>query len=123
MNIFDLYLKKITQIINTAQDEGLLKLPDKLNSINVDIPPTQFDCDISTNVAMVLSKPNQKPSIVIANQLALLIKKNDNKIDNISVVKPGFINIKFKSEFWNNFLKSIILDNKNFGIRQKRQEK
>ena len=103
MNIFDLYLKKITQIINTAQDEGLLKLPDKINGINVDIPPTQFDCDISTNVAMVLSGPNQKPPIEIANQLALLIQKNDNKIDNIFVVKPGFINIKFKSEFWNNF--------------------
>ena len=35
MNIFDLYLEKIIQIINTAQDEGLLKLPDKLNGINV----------------------------------------------------------------------------------------
>ena len=37
MNIFDLYLEKIIQIINTAQDEGLLKLPDKLNGINVDV--------------------------------------------------------------------------------------
>ena len=115
MNIFDLYLEKIIQIINTAQREGLLKLPDKLNGINVDIPPSHFDCDISTNVAMVLSKSNQKSPIKIANQLVEMIKNNDNEIEDISVAKPGFINIKFKSEFWNNFLKSIILDYKNFG--------
>jgi len=41
-----------------------------------------------------------------------LIQKNDNEIDDISVAEPGFINIKFKSEFWNNFLKSIILPKK-----------
>ena len=123
MNIFDLYLEKIIQIINTAQDEGLLKLPDKLNGINVDIPPTHFDCDISTNVAMVLSKPNQKSPIEIANQLVQMIKNNNNEIDDISVVKPGFINIKFKPEFWNIFLKNIILDYKNFGINNKEKKK
>ena len=122
MNIFDLYLEKIIKIINTAQSEGLLKLPDKLNGINVDIPPPHFDCDISTNVAMVLSKPNQKSPIEIANQLVQMIKNNDNEIDDISVAKPGFINIKFKSEFWNNFLKNIILDYKNFGINKKEKK-
>ena len=122
MNIFDLYLEKIIKIINTAQSEGLLKLPDKLNGINVDIPPKQFDCDISTNVAMVLSKLNQKSPIEIANQLVQIIKNNDNEIDDISVAKPGFINIKFKSEFWNNFLKNIILDYKNFGINKKEKK-
>ena len=123
MNIFDLYLEKIIQIINTAKSEGLLKLPDKLTGINVDIPPTHFDCDISTNVALVLSKPNQKSSIEIANQLVQMIKNNDNEIDVISVAKPGFINIKFKSAFWNNFLKSIILDYNNFGINKNEKKK
>ena len=122
MNIFDLYLEKIIKIINTAQSEELLKLPDKLNGINVDIPPPHFDCDISTNVAMVLSKPNQKSPIEIANQLVQIIKNNDNEIDDISVAKPGFINIKFKPEFWNNFLKNIILDYKNFGINKKEKK-
>ena len=123
MNIFDLYLERIIKIINTAQGEGVLKLPDKLNGINVDIPPTHFDCDISTNVAMVLSKPNQKSPIEIANQLVQMIKNNNNEIDDISVVKPGFINIKFKPEFWNIFLKNIILDYKNFGINNKEKKK
>ena len=123
MNIFDLYLEKLIKIINSAKKEGLLILPDNLNGINVDIPPPQFDSDISTNVALFLSKSNQRPPMDIANQLIQLIQNKDNEIEKISIEKPGFINIKFKSKFWNNFLKNIILDNKNFGINKKEQHK
>ena len=55
MNIFDFYLEKITKIIKQANKSKTIEVPDKLSGINVDIPPTQFNCDISTNVAMVLA--------------------------------------------------------------------
>ena len=54
MNIFQDYLIKIKKIIQIASDEKKLILPDKLSSINVDTPPSNFDGYISTNVAMVL---------------------------------------------------------------------
>ena len=57
---------------------------------------------------MVLSKINQKSPIDLANQLTELLKKDDININSISVAKPGFINIKFKQNFWNEFLKDII---------------
>ena len=79
MNIFDIYLDKIKKIILDQCKNGLLKAPVNFNSINVDIPPKQFDCDISTNVAMVLSKINQKSPIDLANQLIELIKNNNGK--------------------------------------------
>ena len=60
-------------------------MPESLNGINVDIPPPNFDCDISTNVAMVLSKPNKKSPLDIANQLTDLIKNEDDQIENISM--------------------------------------
>ena len=60
MNIFDIYLDKIKKIIINQDKSNILKIPENLDVINVDIPPKQFDCDISTNVAMVLSKINQK---------------------------------------------------------------
>ena len=60
MNIFDIYLDKIKKIVIGQQRIGILKIPENLDVINVDIPPKQLDCDISTNVAMVLSKINQK---------------------------------------------------------------
>ena len=123
MNIFDLYLNKIVILIKKLNKEGSLELPESLNGINVDIPPLNFDCDISTNVAMVLSKANKKSPIDIANTLVGLIKNTDEKIETISVAKPGFINIKFKAIYWNNFIKNVNEDYKNFGINIKEEKK
>ena len=122
MNIFDLYLDKIIKIIKKSNEDGILQLPEKLNGINVDIPPQHFDCDISTNVAMVLSKPNNKSPNDIAKDIIKIIKLDEN-IDEISIAKPGFINIKFKLKFWNNFLKQVILNRKSYGINFKEKKK
>jgi len=116
MNIFDNYLLHIKNLIKKLKDDGLILLPESLNNINVDIPPPNFDCDISTNVSMVLSRVNKKSSINLANQLIDYIKKEDPYIENITVAKPGFINIKFKTIFWNNFIKEIHINYKNFGV-------
>ena len=69
MNIFDIYLDKIKSLIRQLNEEKLINLPESLNSINVEIPPENFDCDISTNVSMVLSKVNNKSPLVLGNQL------------------------------------------------------
>jgi len=114
MNIFENYLLKIEKIIKSAHKDNLLELPDNLSGINVDIPPAKFSGDISTNVAMVLSKINKKPPIELAKQIADLIKDSDNNIDEISIEKPGFINLKFKNEFWNGFILDV-LNNSSYG--------
>ena len=112
MNIFETYLDKIIKLIKSAKEDNLLELPENLSGINVDIPPAKFNCDMSTNVAMVLSKTNNKSPVEIAELITDIIKKNDENLDNIKIEKPGFINLKFKKSFWNNFLESIISDNK-----------
>ena len=82
MNIFDIYLDKIKKIVIDQGKKGNLKLPEKLDSINVDIPPKQFNCDISTNVSMVLAKINEVQPIKLAIKLIELIKKDDSNISN-----------------------------------------
>jgi len=116
MNIFDFYLDKIIILIKRLNEEGTLELPESLNGINVDIPPANFDCDISTNVSMVLSKINKKSPIDIANKLKGLMEKEDLNIELISVAKPGFINIKFKNVYWNNFIKEVLENSENYGV-------
>ena len=123
MNIFDIYSEKIKTLVKNLNKQNLIEIPDSLNGINVDLPPEKFDCDISTNVAMVLSKSNKKSPIDLAKQLAELIKKNDSDISSIDVAKPGFINIKFNKSFWNNFLKEIIINQKEFGVNKKQKKK
>jgi arginyl-tRNA synthetase len=122
MNIFDLYLDKIIILIKKLNEKGSIELPESLNGINVDIPPANFNCDISTNVSMFLSKINKKSPIDIANQLIVLIEKEDSNIELISVAKPGFINIKFKGNYWNNFVKEVHDNFKNFGVNVKEKK-
>jgi len=118
MNIFEQYLDKIKEILSTLSSNGDLILPDSLNGITAEIPPSKFDSDISTNVAMVLSKINNKSPLDLASILAEKIKKEDKFIEDISVVKPGFINIKFKPIFWTNFIKEVIKNSNSFGTNK-----
>ena len=119
MNIFELYLDKIKSIIIDLNKKDKLIIPETFNGINAEIPPAKFNCDISTNVAMVLSKLNKKSPLDLAEQISPIIKENDPLIETVSVVKPGFINIKFKPIFWSNFIENIITNAKTFGINQK----
>ena len=123
MNIFDHYLDKIKNILLDLADEGIISLPEKLDGINTEIPPEKFNCDLSTNVGMVLSKINKKNPIEIAETIADTLKKKDPLISEISIVKPGFINIKFKPIFWTNFIQKIIENSKTFGKNIKEKKK
>ncbi len=122
MNIFNQYLEKIKKILLEISKSRDLILPTTLNGITAEIPPSKFDGDISTNAAMILSKINKKSPFDLANILSQEIKKKDKFIDKILVVEPGFINIKFKSAFWTNFVKEIIKDSKSFGINNKEKK-
>ena len=122
MNIFRLYSKKIRDNISALDNDGVIKTPKDLSSINVDVPPENIQSDISTNAAMVLSKINSKSPLVVAE----IIKKKlleDNDISNIDILKPGFINIKFKSSFWNLFLENIINNPNEFGVDSSQTKK
>ena len=122
MNIFENYLDKIKSILIDLNKQGELIIPENFNGINTEIPPAQFFCDISTNVAMVLSKLNKKSPIDLAEQISPIIKDKDPLIENITIVKPGFINIKFKPLFWTNFIQEIITNAKNFGVNEKEKK-
>ena len=122
MNIFNDYLEKIKETILNLSQKGKLILPDQLDGITAEIPPSKFNSDISTNVAMVLSKINKKTPADLAQILSEALKENDKLIENISIVKPGFINISFKPIFWTNFISEILKNSQTFGINTKEKK-
>ena len=75
MNIFEIYLNKIKKLLKEMSKSGELILPDKVNGITAEIPPSKFKSDISTNVAMVLSKINNKSPVDLAAILSDHLKK------------------------------------------------
>ena len=122
MNIFDIYLDKIKKVLDALSKKNEIVLPEKLDGINAEIPPAKFDCDISTNVAMVLSKANQKSPVDLGNIISKSLVESDNMIEKAEVVKPGFININLKPEFWSNFSKEILDNSKSFGKNSKEEK-
>ena len=123
MNIFENYKQKILSIINDASSKGLIILPENLGGINVDSTPKSVDFDISTNVAMVLAKPNSKSPLDISKNIIELIKNSDPEIDLIEFAKPGFINIKFTNKFWSEFSKNVIENEEKYGSSQSKGKK
>ena len=118
MNIFDLYLEKIKKmLLDLSKDKNLI-LPENLDGITVETPPKKFDSDISTNVAMFLSKINKKSPAELSQMLIENLKKHDEFIENVAFANPGFINITFKPIFWTNFIEKIINNSKTFGVNQ-----
>jgi Arginyl-tRNA synthetase len=123
MNIFEEYKDKIISIIKKAEKDKLLIISDNLNSVNVDSTPPKIDFDISTNVSMVLAKPNNKSPNDLAVILIDLLKKEDKSIEEIVFAKPGFINIKFNKDYWNNFTNKVISSPHSYGSANKKKEK
>ena len=123
MNIFEEYKNKILTIIKKAEKDKLLVLPKNLNGLNVDSTPPNIDFDLSTNVSMVLSKSNNKSPNIIAETIIDLLKRQDTQIEEITFAKPGFINIRFNKDYWNNFANKLISISHKYGSSNKNKKK
>ena len=115
MNIFETYQDKIKNLILEINKQGKIEISDNLDSIGVDLPPSQFKAHISTNVAMVLSKINKSNPNDLAKKIEVELLKIDKDIKKIEIVKPGFINITFKNTFWNKFIQNVINQKLEYG--------
>ncbi len=118
MNIFDHHIAEIKNQVLLNKDNLKLNYVENLKAINLEIPPEQFNFDLSCNIAMVLGKENK----INPKDLALKLKSIFlNKITNFSEIEiagPGFLNIKLsKSALFNNII-SILNKGKIYGSNQ-----
>ena len=121
MNIFNKYLDIIIKLLNDEKNRGKLLLPDNFNSILVEIPPEKFNCDLSTNVAMVLSKINKTSPMEIAEQIKGLLDEIPD-VQETTIAKPGFLNIKLNNNHWNLLVKDILSKPKDYGVNLKEKK-
>ena len=122
MNIFENYLNKIKEILINENSNKKILLPENLDSINVEIPPSKFNCDLSTNAAMVLSRINKMSPQQIGEQLKILMLKIDG-VENVTFVKPGFLNLNLSNDYWNFFLKDLLKNQNEYGINKSEAKK
>ena len=118
MNIFENYLAKINKII--LENKLFLNLEniDNLNDVNLEVPPEHFNCDLSTNVCLILAKANKIAPNKLAKDIKNLLLKKVNHFEKVEVAGPGFLNIKLSKEGIILNINEIIKNKNTFGSKQ-----
>lgn len=88
---------------------------DDASQIKVDIPKDPSHGDLSTNVALVLSKKLGKKPRDLAIELSDSLKYDNEIIESISIAGPGFINFKLNSKYFFKIVEKILDENSNYG--------
>ena len=121
MNIFEYHLKEIQNLILTKNDILKLEKIENLEKINLDVPPEQFNFDLSCNIAMVLGKSNKINPKKLAEKLRELFLDQIKNFSRVEIAGPGFLNIKLSKSALIENLNSILSDNENYGSNQKKE--
>ena len=94
MNIFEYYLSEINHLVLTHKEDLKLNNLDNLKNINLEVPPEQFNFDLSCNISLVLGKSNQLNPLTLAKQLKIFLENKIKDFSKIEIAGPGFLNIK-----------------------------
>ncbi len=122
MNFFNTYLEKIKKTI--IKNKKKLDFNDNqiLNKIIVESPPENFDCDLSTNIALILSKKTNKNPRIIADKIKTILIGEIKQFSSIDIAGPGFLNIKLSNGAWLHIIKNIEKNKKSFGSNNKKKK-
>ena len=79
-----------------------------LNNLVLELPPEKYqnNFDVSTNIALILSRAVKKPPLDIANEIVTELNRIDY-IEKCEVVVPAFINILLQDGILLNMIDDI----------------
>ena len=89
----------------------------------IEIPPQKFNFDLSSNIALVLSKKTKQEPVKLANLIKNIILEDLDDFSEIEVAGPGFINFRFNSKTYQKLILEIIKSNNSYGSSSVKKEK
>jgi len=122
MNIFNTYKKKIQSSIIANLKILNINSEISFNDVIIEIPPQEFNFDLSSNVALVLAKKTKQSPVKLANFIKDMLLKDLNDFSEVSVAGPGFINFKFNSKTYQKLLLQILNSNNEYGSTTEKKE-
>ena len=122
MNIFENYLKSILEKISYHYKELGINKIENYKGINLEKPPSNFDCDFSSNVVLVLAKQNKCKPIMLGNNIKKILEKNIKDFKNIEIAGPGFLNISLKNEALTSIINDILKKKPKIWISERKQK-
>ncbi len=83
---------------------------ENIPDIEIEIPKNESHGDISSTIAMNLTKTLKKPPREIAEDILPKIKGLSDLFEKVEIAGPGFINFTFKKDFLYKSLKKLLLE-------------
>ena len=121
MNIFEIYLKKIQDLIIKNSSNLNIDSDISLLGTTVETPPYEFNFDLSSNIALVLAKRTNQSPIKFAESLKKMILTNLDDFSNIEIAGPGFINFRFSIKTYQKLIIDILNANNIYGSNKKNE--
>ena len=109
MLIVDLKKRLIDHLENKLGNET------RIGGIAIEEPRNRDFGDLSTNAAMVLAPVMKKNPMDIAQVFVDEVISGWDEVENVSIVKPGFINFDLKKEYLSEALKEIAEKKERYG--------
>jgi len=100
--------KKVAEALHSLSYEGLVKL-------TFEKPKDETHGDLTTNVAMLLTKSVKKNPRAIAREITGKFDLDPKYVSKVEVAGPGFINFRFTEEFFTAQIGSILQNQAEFG--------
>lgn len=114
MNIFHAFKDKIKGILADMAAAGDLPQGLDLSRLTVEPPKDFAHGDMSTNAAMVLSKPAGKNPRQLGEALVEKLKALP-EIREASVAGPGFVNFRLADSVWAGVLRDVLASGVHYG--------
>jgi len=123
MNIFEIYKKKIQDLVLSNCDKLNIDLKVDFNGVIIEVPPQEFNFDLSSNVALVLAKKTKQSPIELAKLIKGLLLKNFNDFSELAIAGPGFLNFRFNSKTYQKIILEILKSNNKYGSSSVKNKK
>ena len=111
MNIYKIYFGYLIDAISAFKYDFnyTFDITTSLGKLTLEPPKDINNGDMSTNMAMVLSKEIKLNPLQITKNFIPYVRKIHGVFD-VSVAGPGFINIKLSPTIWTNCIEQILLN-------------
>lgn len=106
-------MKKYVKLIFDEASNKLSYLKD--SALNLEVPKGFDHGDLSSNIAMILSKQLNKNPREIAAEIISSLDYDKNIINDIQIAGPGFINFYFTNQFAAKVIEEILEKGDNYG--------
>lgn len=108
MQAFDIVRSALSDFLR----ENNLEWPAKAV---VEPPKDPKHGDVASNMALLLAKPLHQAPREIAAKLADYLREHCSGVEDVAIAGPGFCNITFSQSFWQDVIRQVESQGKDFG--------